>query len=239
MKKIPFVILHGWNLNSKKFTSLSNSLSKMGYRVYCPDLPGFGKSNKPEKSFKLGDYLFFVVNFLKQNNINKANFICHSFGGRIGIKLAVINPEKINKLILTGVPGIPPVPREKVIFFLLLAKLGKLIFSLPFLSVFKNISQKVLYKLAGASDFYHTDQHLRETFQNVVSEKLTFLLAKITVPTFLIWGRQDSLVPISIAKKMKRLIPKSCLIIVNGVGHAFVYENTDIFIKYLRPVINK
>ena len=186
MKNIPIVILHGWNLSSQKFTPLVDALSDIGFKVLCPDLPGFGKSSKPFKALTLDDYQAFVLDYLINNSVSQANFICHSFGGRIAIKLAVSHPEKINKLILSGVPGLPPVPKFRVIFFLISAKIGKIIFSLPFLSLFRNILQKILYKLAGASDFYHTDQSLKQTFQNVVSEKLTLYLSKITVPVYLI-----------------------------------------------------
>ena len=237
MQKFPIVLLHGWNLSSQSFSPLAKKLSRLGYQVYCPDLPGFGKSLIPDKSLNLDDYVSFTVNFLDLNKIKKADFICHSFGGRIAIKFSVKFPEKINILVLSGVPGIPPVPKLKIIFFLLLAKIGKLFFEFPFFSRYKNLSQKILYRLAGADDFYHTRQVLRETFQNVVNEKLTAFLEKISVPTYLIWGKEDKIVPVSIALRMNRLISGSKLIIVPFSAHSLPFKNTSQFVKIIRKVL--
>jgi len=57
--KRPLVILHGWNLSAAKFIPLSRELKKLGYRIYVPDLPGFGKNQKVEKPLNLSDYAIF------------------------------------------------------------------------------------------------------------------------------------------------------------------------------------
>jgi len=237
MAKIPIIILHGWNLESKKFSVLTRLLEKNKFRVYCPDLPGFGKSPKPEKPLNLDSYVDFVLRFMEKKKIAEAYFICHSFGGRIGIKLAAFYPEKVNKIILTGTPGLIPVPRLKVLLYLYLAKIGKLIFSIPLLSGLENLAQKIIYKMANASDYYHTDQSLRVTFQNVVAEKLETYLPRIKSPTLLLWGDNDTFVPIGIARRMEILIPNCRLLSFPKVGHGLPYSHPELFIKNLFPFI--
>ena len=75
MEKIPIIILHGWNLSANKFTGLSNLLVNEKYKVLCPDLLGFGPSEKPKTSLILDDYVEFVVLLMKKNRIARANFI--------------------------------------------------------------------------------------------------------------------------------------------------------------------
>lgn len=237
MTKNPILILHGWNLNKQRFNSLINVLNSKNYRVYCPDLPGFGSAKMPDKPYQLSNYVDFVISYLNKNNISKADFICHSFGGRIGIKLSAFYPERVGKLILTGVPGVLPVPKLKVIFFWGLAKVGKLFFSLPFLSLFKKSSQRFIYRVARASDFYNTNQNLKETFQLVVKEHLVTYLNKIQSPVLLIWGENDKIVPTIVAEKMKLLIPKSNLLIVENTAHAFPYSNPELFFQKIETFL--
>lgn len=237
MTKNPIIILHGWNLNRERFKSLINVLNQKNYKVYCPDLPGFGNAKMPDKAFDLSDYVDFVISYLNKNRISKADFICHSFGGRVGIKLAAFYPKRVGLLILTGVPGVLPVPKLKVIFFWGLAKIAKLFFSLPFLNLFKNSSQKFIYRVARASDFYNTDPKLKKTFQLVVKEQLVTYLKKIQSSVLLIWGKNDKIVPISVAEKMKLLIPKSDLLIVENTAHALPFSDPEIFYQKIETFL--
>lgn len=236
MSKYPILILHGWNLEGNRFYPLVNEFIKRGYQVMCPDLPGFG-STAINKSFNLDDYVKYVTLYLKKKKVNKIFLIGHSFGGRIGIKLAASHPEFLYGMILTGVPGFTPVSRIKVLFFIILAKIGKLIFSFPVIKSFKNNFQKILYRLAKATDYYNTKENMRETFQNIVKEKLDGYMMQINVPTHLVWGREDLTVPLSIASKMSSVIKNSQLSIIDRGKHlvpiTHVTEFADITEKFM------
>lgn len=239
MRKYPIFILHGWNLDSNRFYPLVNEFIKRGYQVMCPDLPGFGHT-AINRTFDLDDYVKYVTSYLKKKKIDKILLIGHSFGGRIGIKLAVFHPEFLSGMILTGVPGFTPVLRIKVLFFILLAKIGKLVFSFPVIRSFKNDFQKLLYKLAKATDYYNTKENMRETFQNIVKEELKGYMIRIIVPTYLIWGSEDRIVPLSIANKMLRVINNSHLSIIDHGKHlvpiTHMIEFADITEKFMKSL---
>lgn len=229
MKNIPILILHGWNLSAVKFEPLIKELEKREYKVICFDLPGFGKENTPGRPWDLSDYVSFVEKKLNSANIRKVILIGHSFGGRIGIKLAAENPKLLDALILTGAPGINPVPKFKVTFFLCLAKIGNVIFSLPGLSLFKNKVRQLLYKTARATDFYNTDKKMRDTFKNIIKEDLIPYLRKISAPTLLIWGGQDLIVPVKIAQEMSKLINNTKLSVIPEARHGVPWTHPKIF----------
>ncbi|KKS45570.1 MAG: hypothetical protein UV09_C0034G0009 [Candidatus Gottesmanbacteria bacterium GW2011_GWA2_42_18] len=212
--KRPLVILHGWNLSAAKFIPLSRELKKLGYRIYVPDLPGFGKNQKVEKPLNLSDYAIFVEAYLKKHKISKAVIIGHSFGGRIALKMAAAKNGNLVALVLTGTPGFLPLPKIKVLFFMLLAKIGGLFFSLPIINRLDRIMRKILYRTAGASDFYHTKENMRQTFKNIVREELSPYLKKINTPTLLLWGRDDGIVPLSVAFRMSKTISRVQLQII-------------------------
>lgn len=232
------VILHGWNLRASKFTPLVEELRERGYKTFCPDLPGFGKIKITGNSFSLSDYVDFVKIFIRRNKLPKIILIGHSFGGRIGIKFAAQYPKLLHTLILTGTPGITPVPRSKIIFFVYLAKLGRIIFSLPFLSLFQNNARKLIYRMAGATDFYNTNENMKETFKNIVKENLEPYLTQINNQTLLLWGREDKIIPINIAQKMQELIKDSRLVVIPDARHGLPWthpkEFADEVEKFLR-----
>lgn len=229
MQNIPVLILHGWNLSAAKFLPLRDELMKRGYNVYCPDLPGFGKSKLMANSWSLANYIDFVKKYLEDNRLNKFILIGHSFGGRIAIKYASQYPQVLEALVLTGVPGINPVPKFKISFFLILAKAGKLIFSLPLLSSLKDLFRKFLYKIANASDYYNTNDYMVETFKNTVKENLIPYLSQIKTPTLLLWGREDRIVPLEIADKMEHMVKNSKLVVINEGRHGVPWTHPKEF----------
>jgi pimeloyl-ACP methyl ester carboxylesterase len=229
MNKYPILILHGWNLSAVKFKPLGDEFRKRGYKVLCPDLPGFGVAPKPKSSLYLSDYISFIKKYLIENKIDRVVLVGHSFGGRIGIKFAAENPKLLHALILTGTPGINPIPAAKISFFLVLTKLGKFALSLPGLSFMQNISRKLLYKMAGANDFYNTDEKMRETFKNVIKEILLPYLNQIDISTLLIWGAEDKIVPINIAQQMKKLIEGAKLVIIPDARHGLPWTHPKLF----------
>lgn len=239
MKNIPILILHGWNLSAAKFDSLVKELERRGHKVICFDLPGFGKENIPDRPWNLSDYVSFVEKKLNSANIKKVILIGHSFGGRIGIKLAAGNPKLLYALVLTGTPGINPVPKVKVSLFLFSAKIGNVIFSLPILSIFKNKVRHLLYRVARATDFYNTDKKMRETFKNIIKEDLISYLKKITTPTLLLWGKKDMIVPVKIAGEMLKFINKAKLSVIPEARHGLPWTHPKIFAEKVDTFIAK
>ncbi len=237
MKKYPILILHGWNLSGKKFRPLAECLEKEGYKVFSPDLPGFGENAFLSKPLVLDDYLEFVVEYLKKNNIERTILIGHSFGGRIAIKFATNYPEKTRLLILTGVPGFVPANRLKITSFLFISKIGGFIFMFPPFSFLKKIARKALYKLAGTNDYMNIEGPLKLTFKSVIREDLVQYMKKIRIRTLLVWGELDKTVNLSIAKKMEKVIKDSKLIIVPNTFHNLPYIQPERFIEAIRDYI--
>lgn len=219
MKQFPVLILHGWNLSSAYYQKLNILLKKNGFQVLSFDLPGFGKTKTPFVPLTLSDYVEFVFKKIKSAKLNKVIIIGHSFGGRIGIKLAAEYSQVIHKLILSGTPGINPVPWWKVILFRYVAKSGKLIFSLPIISLLKKQSRKLFHRIAGAYDYSRASGIMRTTFQNIINEDLIKPMRKIKTPALLLWGSNDKIVPVKVAKQMSLFINNSKLILIPSSGH--------------------
>lgn len=239
MKKPPVVILHGWNLSTKKYKELARVLESIGYKVYLPVFPGFAGNKRIIKPLTLEGYKRYFMNFIKKEKINRPILIGHSFGGRVAILACVFNPEMFSSLILTGVPGFSPVPKLKIYFFWIIAKVGKIIFKLPFLNKFSEIAKKIIYKIAGSTDYCRVEGPLKETFKNIIKKDLRKDLAQINIPTLLIWGSEDKVVPVEIAYKMHKIINSSQLEIINNSDHSLPYKKAQLFSNRVNQFVQK
>ena len=176
---VPIVLLHGWGVDSEKYVELIKKFQILNskFQILILDLPGFGKSDEPDKNWNLDDYVEFVDEFIKKasrkggfelvKNIlekmqegstglspqwsqhsSKIILIGHSFGGQIAIKYAAKYPKKIDKLILTGAAGIRHKLTLKQKLLFILTKIGKITFSLPIIGFFQNSVYKIFSKIA-------------------------------------------------------------------------------------------
>lgn len=230
MKKPTILILHGWGVNGDTYHEIKTLLKEEGFPVFSPDLPGFGKEPLRKKVMMLNDYVEFVKDFIKKNIDGEYIIIAHSFGGRIASLLCAENPNSLRGLVLTGAAGIkhPLSFRSKTAFFL--AKYAGWVKS--------NLLRKLLYRFVGEFDYYKAGK-LKKTFQNVIAQDLTECLSRIAVPTLIVWGENDMVIPISDAETMKNLIPKSNLIVIKNAGHKLPYEMPEIFVDAINGFLNK
>ena len=231
--KKAILILHGWGLNGKTYTKLMEFFRKEGFNVYAPDLPGFA-AEPLKKTMNLDDYVYFVHDFIMKHEIQKVILIGHSFGGRIAIKYTFKYPEDVSKLILTGAPVIRKKSLIKQIAYLA-AVLGGKVFSV-FPKKPKEFFRKTLYFAIGEWDYYKSGP-LKQVFKNIIGEDLVCYIKKINIPTLLIWGRDDRLVPVSSVEKIKNYIPHAKVIIVPNTGHKLPYENAALFFEKVLPYI--
>ncbi|MEI8067965.1 MAG: alpha/beta hydrolase [Candidatus Shapirobacteria bacterium] len=207
------VFLHGWGPDKEKYIDLINLLSKK-FRVIALDFPGFGKSSLPPKAWTNKDYAQFLDAFLTSLNISKYILIGHSFGGRIILKYSSNNPQKIKKIILINSSGIE---RKSLI-----VKAHTIISNfLP-----KSI-KKILLPFFGSADYVNSQGVMRETFKKVINENFEAEIAKIKIPTLLIWGQEDHTTPLWQGKLIHKLISDSTLIVVPGANHGLPYRQAQ------------
>ncbi len=225
MKRPHVLILHGWSLSSDRYIPLIQELSRMGYSAYTPDLPGFDKTSTPKKPLHLSDYVEFVETYIKKQTIVNPIIIGHSFGGRIAVKYASMHEHSLLGIILSGTPGYPSVRKWKWYLSYLISKLGNMFFSLPYFHGHEEKIRSWFYTIIGARDYTRASGVMRETFKNIVSEKLHGYMKQIHIPSLLLWGERDILVPLWVARKMHNTLINSTVVVINNDGHNVIITN--------------
>lgn len=237
--KSPIVILHGWGLSGKTFLPLVQCLKKQGYRVFAPDLPGFGTSTMPKRPLTLFDYAQFLDAYMKKYHIIQPILIGHSFGGRVSLKFNALYPKYTRALILSGTPGFTPIPKKKLIFFITLAKIGGFLFSIPPFHLVQDAVRRWYYYVVGAKEFFRAEGAMRDTFKRIVREDIVTCMESIDIPTLLLWGEYDIIVPLSIAERMHRLIVDSEFFVIPEANHGVLYKQPEEFASYVTRFLGK
>lgn len=215
------LLLHGWGMDLTTFDGLAVHLSEH-FRVIRFDFPGFGQSPKPSDDWHISEYSGLTRDLSHKLKIDQPYAVIgHSFGGRViikGVGLGYLKPEKV---VLIGAAGVKPHMEIKKAIYKSIAKVGKFATSIPVINKLQPALRKRLYASAGSTDYLQAKQ-MQTIFINVVNEDLLPEVSKITQPTLLIWGKNDTETPLGDARQMQALITGSRLVAVPDAGH-FVY----------------
>ncbi len=234
----PAIFLHGWGGSSKSLIKPIENLSRQ-FLIFSPDLPGFGKTSPPQVPWKVANFSHFIIKFANTLKIKNFFLIGHSFGGRIAIKIAANQPEKIKKLVLCNASGIEPKNLIKKYTFIAIAKFGKILFLIWPLCLFKNFARKFLYKLAREQDYFLTKGTMHQTFKRIITEDLSKDLEKITVPTLILWGEKDKQTPPPFGKTMHQLIKNSQFIVIPKATHGLPFLKPKTFARRISVFFKK
>lgn len=239
MSNPPIVLLHGWGLSGSRFSQVKQRLEDYGYTVYAPDLPGFASREAADTVKTLADYADFLRSYFHTNAIHDPVLVGHSFGGRVALKFIEMYKNSIRVLVLTGTPGYRSQKSIKRFIFTALSKAGKPLFLLPGLRRIQERVASLVYTVAGARDYSRAKGSLRQTFKNVVETDLVPAMKSVAVPTLLLWGGQDVLVPTSIAKKMQAVLSNSRLQVIEDATHSLPYDKPELFSQLVHEFIQK
>lgn len=223
-----FLILHGWESNSERWVEVAERISRAGYEVIVPDMPGFGKSDPLLMPWDTNRYINWLEGFIKELNLKDYYLLGHSFGGALASKMAVKKPQEIKKLFLVSAACIRKktgLEANKKKFFKKIAKIIKNFYFLPYYNFFR----KAVYKfIIRKSDYVHLSGFLKETYLNIINEDLSFHLPFIKVPTVVIWGEKDNLTPIGEGQVIAHKIKGSKLVVIANAGHDLNRKQPEI-----------
>ena len=226
------IFLHGWRSSKEVWGKIVNQVIKLSnHQVYAIDIPGFGSSPAPKAIWGVGDYAEMIKGFIEKLELKNAIIVGHSFGGRVGIKLAAKYPQTISRLVLVDAAGfVTNSPRKG--FFRFLAKIVRPFFKFSFTGRLR----KKIYQFIGAEDYLATPE-LQKTFVSVVNEDLSEDMNKISCPTLIIYGENDVDTPVEFGKKMHSIIRNSQFIILPGSGHFSFLDQPEEFVKILKEFV--
>jgi pimeloyl-ACP methyl ester carboxylesterase len=219
------VLLHGWGQNIEMMDPIGRRLQD-DFRITIIDFPGFGDSPEPPYSFTVYDYYEVLDELLKKLKVKNPILIGHSFGGRIAMIYAANKPT--SKLILLGSPFRRSNKKANIKL-----KILKCMKKVPIIRNLEGYMKKHL----GSRDYRAATPIMRQVLVNVINQNLSDELTKIKASTILIWGSNDTEVPLEEAKVIESTINDCGLIVYEGCTHYAYLERLDQTVNILNEFL--
>jgi pimeloyl-ACP methyl ester carboxylesterase len=247
----PVVLLHGGGVDAASFSwkHTLGALAGAGHRVFAPDWPGYGDSDHPDVEYTIDYYLEVLSEIMTALDLARASLVGLSMGGAAALGLALRRPELVHRLVLVDAEGLGgDVPG---------GHLGYLAVHVPGSNaagyalqrhsrwmVRQTLSALVgdpdrldeetveeaydLIRRPGAGQAFHTTQ-VDEVGWRRLRTDYTEQLPDLAVPTLIVHGEADPLVPVAWARRAQERIPGARLVTLPGVGHLSPREAPEAF----------
>ncbi len=251
------VLVHGLASNGGFWRNNIGELSKQ-YRVIAIDLPGYGKSDKGVYPYTMSFYADIVSSLLTQLNIPKVVYVGHSMGGQIGIHFSFRHKEQVERMILAAPAGLEPFSRgdgdwlKSVMTIDFVKKTPEDRIRANLAMNFYNYNDKYEWmveeraRMTKAKDFEDFCYAVIRSVSGMIDEPTTKRLKEISVPTHLIFGTNDGLIPnpilhggsaADVAKIGTDAIPNVTLTFIPEAGHMLQIEKPDEFNAIVRGIV--
>ncbi len=203
------VLVHGLGGRAEDWRDLSPYFAKAGVRVYMPDLPGFGRSDKPaEFSYSVQDQAAMVVGFLDAMGLKQVDLGGWSMGGWIVQRVAINHPERVRRLILIDSAGLNEVPAWDIRLFtpttpVELDELDALL--MPHPPKVPGFIARDILRVSGENAWV-----IQRALGTMLSghDTTDSLLPGLQMPVLIVWGTEDRIFPLRQGETMQRLIPR-------------------------------
>jgi pimeloyl-ACP methyl ester carboxylesterase len=250
------VLLHGGGTDSASL-SWGEVLGPLSahHRVFAPDWPGFGQSDKPAISYTTDYYVHYLQHLLISLGLEQATLMGLSMGGGIALDFTLNDPARVEKLVLVdpyyGFKS--PADRWSYLYLRL-----PFVMDLPTLlgrnrtlvrwglshvlyrparltqALIDEVHREALEKRAGKA---YTSWARSEVTWHGPRTEMESRLHELAVPTLLIHGARDKLVPVSFALRAHALIAHSQLAILPGCGHWVQRDDPQAFLQAVEPFL--
>jgi pimeloyl-ACP methyl ester carboxylesterase len=252
--RTPIILIHGFTASLYTWRFNIDELGK-SFPVYALDLPGFGYSDKPKDfQYDLDGYADFIVRFMDAFKISEAILVGNSMGGGIAIKTALNHPDRVAKLVLIDSVGYKEVKGRFLVFVLMkYPVVGEVLMSLNHRSVVeRSLKGGPYYDSSFVTDdvvdsyynVYKTEYArkvplvvMRNLMKNYPFEDGD--IKNIKVPTLVIWGSNDNLIPADVVENFTRDIEGSSAVVFPETGHMPQEEKSDLVNGLIKNFANE
>ncbi len=231
----PLIVIHGGGDGARAWKKNMEELSE-SYTIYVPDLPGFGGSQLGERDYYVPELVEFVEKFSGKMGLESFHLVGHSIGGGIALSYALKFPHKLKKLVLVSsmflgkeialwvrVLSIPAICRS----------IGRV--ALAVLKGVKWAADLILAPVKFIIPISRTSINMG-TRMSTLKEQTGVLvnrLSELMVPTLVVWGAKDPIVPAKHAYRAAELIPDCQVKVFEDCGHSVYRDRVQEFSKLL------
>jgi len=227
----PLMLLHGFAADKDNFTRISAHLTSR-YRVVIPDHIGFGESSHlPDADYRAQAQAERLHALAQALGIGKIHLGGSSMGGQIALAYAARFPGEVASLWLIGTAGIWSAPKSELARLVLEQGRNPLIARNE-----EEFAQTVEFVMSDppfvprpildvmAQERIRNVALANHIFRQIAADSLEQRIAGMQVPALIVWGEHDRAVHVGTAQVLHRLMPRSRVIVMPGIGHLPMME---------------
>jgi pimeloyl-ACP methyl ester carboxylesterase len=208
--------LHGWRRDHRDFARVFGEAESGAPSALAPDLFGFGATPPPPEPWGTDEYARELLGLFEEPGLlaDRIVLVGHSFGGRVAVRLYPLVPDRIERMVLTGVPLLdragrrarPPAGYRALRLAHRVGLVG-------------DARLEAARRRHGSADYRAAEGVMRAVFVRVLAEDYAQELGSIGCPVDLVWGQHDNEVPLEVALRARALFPSATLRTLPGIGH--------------------
>lgn len=238
----PLILVHGLGDEADTWRHLFPALSATS-RVVTPDLPGFGRSDKPAGPYTIPLFQGVLLELLDVLGFQRATLVGHSLGAVIAHSLALRCPERVDRLVLIAGSMVTRTQKLDLMTMLfLIPGLGEWLYNRlrrdpqaayrslePYYSHLDRLPQEDQDFLFQRVNERVWSDGQRRAFLSVFRQLARWIpgqqkdlpsrLAKLNIPTLVVWGEKDRMNAIDNGRAVAEVQPTARLVVVPGAGH--------------------
>lgn len=244
----PVVLLHGSGPGVSAWANWQHTIPGLGeqFRVLAPDTVGYGATSRPEDViYSLSTWTDHIVGFLDALGLERVSLVGNSLGGRMALDMAERYPDRVRRMVLMGSPGVGMTPTKglKALRSYTPSSENMRSLLLDYFAVDKSIITDDLVRIRyeasvetfDAYQMMFTDPRHRGSELGITEEQAR----AIDVPTLLIHGREDKVVPVEVSWTMVRLLHDADLHVFARCGHWTQIERAAEFVEVVSSFLGE
>lgn len=222
-ESLPVVLVHGLGVSSRYLVPAAEHLAPY-YRTYAPDLPGFGKSDKPRRVLTIGELAEALAAWMDEAGLERVVLLGNSLGCQIIAEIGLRYAERIACAVFVG-PTADPQGRTPF------THVVRLLRDVPREPPILIPLQAYDYAIAGI-------RRAARTFGFMLRHRMEEVLPQLEVPTLVVRGARDPIVPQRWAEEATRLLPRGRLVVIPGQAHCAPYGAPMELTKLVRLFVD-
>ena len=207
----PLVLVHGLSGSTRWWTPVLPALAARR-AVHRVDLPGFG-ALRGGRRFVLSEASAWLAAWMDAAGLERPALVGHSMGGAIALRLAAAHPDRLERLAVIAPAGIA-------------TGRSLLGYAVPLAVTLRGARPRFLAVLATDA-LRAGPRTLARAAHEIRSEDVRTELARVSVPTLVLVGERDTLVPPAVAELVRESLPAARVIVLEGAGHVPMFDRPD------------
>jgi len=244
----PLIVVHGTPWSSFNLRHLIKGLSDE-YQVFYFDLLGYGQSDKSDNDVSLGIQNKVLARLIDYWQLDRPIAIGHDFGGTTVLRTHLLNNKQYEKLVVIDPVAVSPwgspffnhVNKHEVAFSGMPDYIHEAIVEAYIkTAAYNELNQETIKGIiapwkgeAGKAAFYRQIAQASSKYTDEIQEKYHTIKA----PTLILWGEEDSWIPLDKGRELNKMIPGSHLKTISNSGHLVIEEKYDDLIDEIKKFL--